>query len=872
MLLGAKKWLTLVLLGLTCSLAIGQTGNLAQPITLDVNDQPVSEVLKLIEEQLRSFSFSFNPDKIPVRALVTYQASNLPLNEILAYLSAKYRFDFELLEKQIVLTPAARVSPLTYTLSGFVIDEKTGEALIGATISADSLLSGVVANGYGFFSLRLPYGKHSIQASYLGYEFFSQTVDFTKNITLDITLSQSAPQLQEIVIQGYNPVSVDLVQTGKVSVSPKAVADAPSAFGEGDVIKSLELIPGINLQSDGSTFFYVRGGNKDQNLILIDDAPIYNPTHLLGLYSSIVPDVVNSIDVYKSDFPLSKGGRLSSVIDIKTKEGNKNRFSAWGNIGLVSTQLGIEGPFKQGESSYILSGRLSRIKWIFKQEFPNLEQFQFYDLTGKTNFKLNKNNRLYFSFYTGSDQFLTDASGLGWTNINGSVRWTNVISDKTFMNLTLYGSNYEYLLHLDRSNGLQWRSRIGEFGLKSDFSHFISSKQELSFGVAINGRTINPGNLVREDTTRLPEQLIVSVKNNLETVGYIQHEIRGKGKLGLKYGLRASLWTSLGESFEYTFNENGLPIDKSNFEAGESYHYYFQVEPRLTTSYFVNENSSIKLSYGRTVQNLHLISNSISPFTSFEVWLPSGPNIKPQLADQLSLGYYYRLSKVGISLTAESYYKLMRNQIDYDDHASTLLNPTIEGELLFGKVKAYGVEFMAEKEEGRLRGLFGYTYSRAKSFYNDINGGRPYPAFFDKPHQLNLNLNYDIGLRVTLGSNFTFTSGLPFSSPTSFYNYDDNEVPVYSRKNNDRFPAYHRLDISAKFILNKNLDKNFKHSLTLSIYNVYARENPVFINFNKSINDGGEFEVPTDLLTAARITSKTFIYRLTPSVSYQFKF
>ena len=872
MLIGFKKWLTIVLLGLSYSLAFGQTGIPDQKISLDVKDQPLSAVLKFIDQQITSLSFSYNPDKIPVRAVVTDQANNLPLKEVLAYLSTKFHFDFVLLEKQIVLTQASKSSPLTYTISGFVVDKKTGEALIGATISADSLLTGVVANGYGFFSLRLPYGKHTIHTSFLGYKIAVDTIDFTRNITLDIKLTQSAPELQEIIVQGYKPASTDLIQTGKVSISPKSVAETPAAFGELDVIKSLESVPGINLQSDGSTFFYVRGGNKDQNLILIDDAPIYNPTHLLGLFSSIVPDAVNSIDVYKSDFPLSKGGRLSSVIDIKTKEGNKNRFSAWGNVGLISTQLGIEGPFKKGESSYLLSGRLSRIKWIFKQENPDLEKFQFYDLTGKTNFRLNKNNRLYFSFYTGSDQFLTDVSGLGWTNINGSIRWNNVVNDNTFINTTIYGSNYEYLLHLDRNKGQLWRSRIGEFGLKTDFSHFINSKQELSFGLNINGRTINPGNLVRDDTAPLPEELIVSVKNNVETAGYIQHELRGKGKWGIKYGLRASIWTSLGESFEYTFNDNGFATDTINYEAGEAYHSYFQVEPRVSASYFVNENSSIKASYGRAVQNLHLITNSISPFTSFEVWLPSGPNIKPQTSDQLSVGYYYYLSTIGISLSAESYYKVMRHQIDYEDHASTLLNPTLEGELLFGEVKAYGIEFLAKKEEGRLRGLLGYTYSRAKSYYKEINGGRPYHAFFDKPHQININLNYDVGLRVTLGSNFTFTSGLPFSSPTSFYNFDDNEVPVYSRKNNDRFPAYHRLDISAKFILNKNLDKNFRHSLTLSVYNVYARENPIFINFHKSINDDGKFEVPTNLLSATRITSKTFIYRLTPSISYQFRF
>jgi TonB dependent receptor-like, beta-barrel/CarboxypepD_reg-like domain/TonB-dependent Receptor Plug Domain len=866
----AKKWLTIVLIGLSGSLAVGQTNQLNQPIILDVRDQPLSEVLEIIDLQAANLSFAFNPAKIPLRALVTYRADKLPLHEVLNYLSSRYHLDFALVEKQIVLTPSSKLTPLTFAFSGFVVDKKSGEALIGATVVADNSLIGTVANGYGFFSLDLPYGEHTIQTSFLGFEIASHTLDFTKNISFDIALSQSAPELQEIVVHGSSPTIVEQIQTGKVTLAPAAVAEIPAAFGEHDVIKSLENIPGINLQSDGSTFFFVRGGNKDQNLILIDDAPIYNPSHLLGIFSAIVPDAVNSIDVYKSDFPLSKGGRLSSVIDIKTKEGNKNRFSGWGNIGLVSTQLGIEGPFKKDNSSYILSGRLSRIKWIVKQDNPDLEKFQFYDLTGKTNFRLNKNNRLYFSFYSGSDEFLAENNGLGWTNINGSVRWNNVINAKTFMNFTIYGTNYEYLLYVDRSQNVSWRSRIGELGIKTDFSHFINSNQELSFGLNINGRTINPGNLI--DRNNISEDLIVSVKNNIESVAYFQHEIKTKGNWGFKYGLRASLWTSLGESFEFIFNEDGLATDTLVYETGQIYNNYFQLEPRVTSSYTVGTNSSFKLSYGRSVQNLHLMTNSISPFTSFEVWLPSGPNIKPQLSDQISLGYYYHMPNLGISLNTEAYYKLMRNQIDYEDHASTLLNPTIESELLFGQVKAYGVEFLAKKEEGRLRGLIGYTYSRAKSNFADINDGRIYPAYFDKPHQINANINYDIGLRVTLGTNFTYTSGQTFSSPTSFYLFDDNEVPIYDRKNNDRFPAYHRLDISAKFILNKNLDKNFRHSLTVSIYNVYARKNPIFINFNKSVDESGKFEVATNLLDANRITSRTFIYRLTPSISYQFRF
>jgi len=865
-----KKWFSLILISLVSSVAFGQYFAEQHPISVKANNLPLSELLELISKQI-PFSFSYNPERIPLQAIIKHEQEFQQLDQALNYLASNYHLEFKLVEKQIILRPSPDLPPLEFIVSGYIADARTGEALIGTTIAVDGINIGAATNGYGYFSVSLPYGTHTLQTSYLGYEQSIYTIELTQNERLNFNLKETAPELKEVVVQGFSPTTVEQLQTGKVVLSPKAILEVPFAFGEKDIIKALVLVPGITLQSEGSTFFYARGGNKDQNLILIDDAPIYNPTHIFGLFSSIVPDAINSIDVYTSDFPLSKGGRLSSVIDIKTKEGNKNNFSVWGNIGLISTQIGIEGPFKKEKSSYILAGRLSRIKWIFKQDNPDLEEFQFYDLTGKVNFTLNERNRLYFSFYTGGDSFLNSLSGLSWLNANGSVRWNNLIGDYTFLNTTVYSSNYEYLLHLDRTSNEFWRSRIGEFGLKTDFKNFKNSRQELSWGFNINGRTINPGNLVREDSIAVPDEFIVSVKNNLETSAYAQHEYKGV-KWGIKSGIRASLWTSFGEAFEFIFNENGLATDTIAYNVGQAYNNYFQLEPRITTSFFINTKSSIKASYGRSVQNLHLLTNSISPFTSFEVWLPSGPNIRPQQADQFTLGYYYFLANTGVSLQMETYYKIMYNQIDYAAHASTLLNPTIESVLIVGSARGYGIEFLAQKHEGRIRGMVGYTYSKVRSQFAEINNGTAFNAFSDRPNHLNINVTYDIGLRVTLGTNFNFTSGLPFSSPTSFYNFDGNEVPIYEFRNNDRFPAYHRLDLSAKFILNKNLDRSFRHSLTVSIYNLYGRKNPVFINFNKSITIDNNFVVPTNLIGADRTSTQTFLYGVTPSLSYQFKF
>ncbi|MCF6352329.1 MAG: TonB-dependent receptor [Cyclobacteriaceae bacterium] len=825
--------------------------------------------MQLIEKQ-SSISFAFKPDQIPLKAKVTHKGTGKPLKQVIESITAQYHLIFELVEKQIVLLPNPALKPFLFNISGTVADKSTGESLIGATLQVDNLAYGTITNGYGYYSLALPYGKHKVEVSYLGYHIMDDSIDLVDNINLSFALNQSNEQLKEVVVKGYNTPKSQQIQTGKITIAPSSVKELPAILGESDVIKSLERIPGIKLQSEGSTFFYVRGGNKDQNLILIDDAPIYNPSHLLGLFSTIVPGATNSIDVYKSDFPISKGGRLSSVIDIKLKEGNKNRLSGWGNIGLVSTQLGIEGPIKKGKHSFLITSRVSRIKWFFKQEFPSIEKFNFYDLTGKLNFKLNNKNKFYFSFYTGADKFLDKNAGLEWSNINGSIRWNKLINDQTFMNTTVFVSNYEYLFHYNRNQQVSWRSRIGELGFKTDFTHFIDNKQEINWGVALTARTINPGNLIGLDS--LPEELIVSVKNNLESAIYGAYQVKPFKQWGFKFGLRATTWSSVGESFEFVFDENKLPTDTLTYKPGKAYKTVLGLEPRISASYFINTNSSVKLSYDRTLQNLHLITNSISPFTSFEVWLPSGPNIRAQVANQIALGYYHFLPNLGVSLEAETYYKILTNQIDYAAHASTLLNPLIETELVFGTTKTYGIELMAKKEVGKLRGILGYTLSKATSQFAEINQGNSFIANTDRPHYASLSLSYNLTSKVSINSNFIYSSGIPFSSPASFYLFDGNETPVYTEKNNSRIPAYHRLDASVKFILNKNITQKFRHSITLSVYNVYGRKNAIFINFNKSNNQQQGIQVPTNLIDATRITSRMYVYGFVPAISYQFKF
>jgi len=840
-------------------------------INLDAKNLTLAELLETISKQ-SGIPFSYNPKKIPVDQKITYNAVNKSLSSILDDLSAQFGLRYALIENQIVLSPEKKpekTAGQNFTLSGYVKDTNSGEALIGATIVIQELQAGTSSNAFGFFSITIPAGKYSMVASFIGYKNFTTTIDpGSSSVQMDIALLQVPPVLQEIIVHDTPPDIVEEIQSGKINIRPKAVEERPALFGETDVVKSLESVPGIKLNSDGSTFYYVRGGNRDQNLVLIDDAPIYNPSHLLGLFSTIIPDAVNDINVYKGTMPASLGGRLSSVLDIRTKKGNDQHMAAWGNAGLISTKLGLEGPIKKNKSSFLVSARVSRLKWFFHLLDNNITRFNFYDVTAKMNFRLNEANRIFFSFYTGGDNYFASNSGIAWANTAGTFRWNHTFSDRLFLNTTVAASSYNYFLYADVAQNTRWTSHISNFNLKTDFTYFIKPQNEFTFGWSINGYNFNPGNFTSNVQVALPS---ISTRNAAEFVMYGNHEIKLGNHWGLNYGLRLSSWNDVGPSFEFVFDKNGNPVDTVNFKKGQTYKKYINAEPRFTLSYQVNEKSSIKASLARNVQNIHLISNSTSPFTSMEVWLPSSINIQPQVANQATLGYYRSLSVAGASLVAETFYKKMTHQIDYSAHAETFLNPTLENQLVFGNAIAYGVELLAKKDEGRLRGLVGYSYSRAKRKFDDLNLGQSFNAFYDRPNQVNLMLAYDLTLRWNVGMNWNYSTGAPYSSPISFYTFNGLEVPIYGQKNNDRLPAYHRLDLSATVRLNKNAEKKFHHSFTFSIFNAYGRKNVLFVNYNKSELTDGTFKIPSNLLDASRMTSQFYLFGFTPSVSYNFK-
>jgi hypothetical protein len=845
--------------------------NLDKKITLQLNDVTLAQVLAQLSVK-SGVQFSYNPKKIDANRTVSFQVTEKTTSEILAYLAERFELNYSFVEGQVILKPAKRVEiqvTQVVTLSGYIKDAATGEALIGATIYIKSLNAGVASNTSGFYSLTIPLGDYEIATSFIGYKAATKQIGLQTSILENILLSEDTPVLKEVVVTASNDDAMAEAQLNKTTVRPHTVEARPALFGEADVLKSLENIPGFKLHSDGSTFYYVRGGQRDQNLLLIDDSPIYNPSHMLGIFSTVIPDAVTDISIYKGDMPASLGGRLSSVLDIHTKKGNDQHTQVWGNVGFISTKLGVEGPITKNKSSFLLSGRFSRLKWLFQQADASINKFGFHDLTGKINFKLNAKNRVFFSFYSGSDNYFSGNNGINWQNNAATFRWNHILTERLFLNTTLSASAYEYSLFTDVANQVRWNSRIANANLKADFSYFINPANEFDFGVSLNGYNFNPGNL-QQGNSNIPISN-VSMRNVVEGVLYANHKIVLTKKWSFNTGLRLSSWTNTGEAFEFVFDVNHKPVDTLYFTQGQAYHTYVKAEPRVTIQYLIDTQSSVKASYARNTQNVHLISNSISPFTSLDVWLPSSINIKPQLADQASLGYYRSLSGNHISLAVEVFYKQMYNQIDYETHAENFLNPTFESELRFGKARAYGIEWLLKKEEGRLRGLVGYSYARAKRTFADLNDGKSFNAFSDRPHQANIMLSYNLTSKWEVGINWNYLTGAPFSSPVSFYSFNGLEVPLYGQKNNDRLPNYHRLDASATLKLNKRSESNYQHSLTFSIYNLYGRKNAVFINYNKNQLGDRDFKIPSNLLVSERTVSQIFLFQFTPAISYIFK-
>lgn len=751
----------------------------------------------------------------------------------------------------------------THSISGTVKDKKNGELLIGVTVKvSDDPSINVVANEYGFYSLSLPEGDHTIIISYPGYKEFEQQIKVDQNIKLDLLLNQEDQKsntIDEVVVSGVKKdKNLSSAQMGTETLNIKNIEKLPVLFGEKDVMKTIQLLPGIKSNGEGSSGFSVRGGATDQNLILLDEAPVYNASHLLGFFSTFNSDALKDASIIKGNSPAQYGGRLSSVMDVKMKDGNNKNYNVNGGIGLISSRLSVEGPLQKEKSSFIVSGRRTYADLFLKSSKDYKDnKLYFYDLNLKANYQINENNRIYISGYFGRDVLgLGDTFNTDWGNTTATLRWNSIINNKLFSNTSLIYSNYDYKISLKNNESeFNLNSKIQDWNLKQDFTWFAGNKHSVRFGLQSIYHTLTPSSASGTIVNSYSRNPRYSWENAL----YINDDFKATEKLTINYGMRLSLFSVLGGD---TFNtyDNGVLTGSQYLEKGKFGKTYTNLEPRITANYRINEVSSVKGGYSRNTQNLHLLSNSSSGNPT-DQWIGSSYSVKPEIADQISVGYSRNFNNNNYEVNAEIYYKSMQNQIDFKNGAQIGFSTAadVESELLFGKGRAYGLELIAKKKSGKLTGWISYTLSKTERKIDGINDNQWYNARMDKTHDLSIVATYQLNSKWTLSGLFLYSTGNAVTFPVGKYELNGQTIFQYNSRNADRMPAYHRMDLSATYEPESN--KRFRGSWTFGIYNLYGRENAYTINFEDNPNNPGT--------TRAMQTS---LFRWVPNITYNFKF
>ncbi|WP_201747954.1 TonB-dependent receptor [Chitinophaga vietnamensis] len=779
----------------------------------------------------------------------------------------------------LLLAGNATYAQQRYTISGYVKDKQNGESLVGITISKPGTGIGTVTNQYGFYSLTLPAGDHELQFSYIGYAPFKTTVNLTSSKTLDVKLEASSSQLNEVTISGNKQErTINTLNTSINKLDIQQMKKMPTFMGEVDVLRSIQTLPGVTTVGEGANGFNVRGGNSDENLILLDEAPVYNSTHMLGFFSVFNPDAVKSLDLIKGGFPAEYGGRTSSVLDIRMKDGNNQQFNLNGGIGNIFSRLSAEGPLVKDKSSFIVAARRSYIDVMMK---PFLKgdmkdtKLNFYDITAKANYKFNKNNTLFVSGYFGRDVFgFGKDVNMNWGNSTATVRWNHVFTNRLFLNLTTYYSKYDYSLsfsnntHKSAGEATQtydWTSNIINYGLKPSFTYYINAANSVHFGVQGVYYTFKPGTGkgTEGDTIRLKQ---LPDKHALESAVYIDHEFKPSKKFGVQYGLRLSAYQLLGKGTAYYFNDTTPGIRKTligmkEYGANERIKGYYYFEPRISARYAFNDQHAVKVAYSRTSQFMHQLSNTASP-TPLDIWTPSTNNIEPMVSDQYTLGYFYNSPNDAYEFSAEAFYKTTDHQLDYIDNANLQLNPLIEADLLPSQGRAYGIELYAKKDIGKTTGWISYTLSRSERKTPGISMDEWFLNRYDRTHNVNIVVTHTFTKRTSLSANWVYASGTPATFADNRLEFQDWDIPYNSteKRNNYRLSPFHRLDLS--FTLKGKQLHRWKGEWVFSLYNVYARRNAYTVYFRQNPDDPSKKE-------AVRLS---IIGSIIPGITYNFKF
>jgi hypothetical protein len=767
-----------------------------------------------------------------------------------------------------------------FTLNGTVKDAASNETLYGVNILFPDRNTGTTSNEYGFYSIKLPEGNHKVIISYLGYQDKILEITIKEDVVMNFFLSEISESLGEIVIsQDDERIRIRAPEMSVNRLDISTIQKLPVLFGEVDVVKSLLLLPGVSNAGEGSSGFNVRGGAVDQNLILLDEATIYNSSHLFGLFSVFNPDAIKNIKLYKGGIPAKFGGRVSSVLEIFQKDGNSKKFEANGGIGLISSRLLMEGPIIKEKGSFLIGGR-SSYAHLFLKLTDNPNSAYFYDLNTKLSYRLDESNSLLFSGYFGRDVFnISESFKNTYGNAVFNFRWNHVLSQNVFTNLSLIYSDYYYGLTLDFV-GFNWNSGIRNLNIKYDFNHYLNENIDLEYGIQNTYYEFNPGEIEPSTSNSGINPFELTKKYAFENALYFSIEQKVSARFSAEYGVRFSSFLRLGQDelniyqndqpviYNETFGiyEEAEPLGVTTMSRNKIQRSFFNLEPRVSFAYNFNDNQSVKMSYNRMSQYLHLITNTSSP-TPLDVWAPSGKYIEPQLLDQIAIGYFQNIDNNQYSLEIESFYKSIQNRLDYIDGANLIANNTIERVLLSGKARAYGLELLFRKNSGRFTGWIAYTLSKTEqqtpgkiATEPGINSGNWYNTSYDKPHDISLTASFELSKKWLINSNFTFQTGLPSTFPTGQYNFENLVIPVYSARNSNRLPDYHRLDISATYTPRPSSGKSFKSSWNFGIYNIYNRKNAVSLTFRQNRD--------TRTNEAVRLS----LFGIIPSISYNFKF
>ncbi len=758
----------------------------------------------------------------------------------------------------------ALVAQSNYTVSGSITDSLSGESMIGALVLVKDIPGTAVAcNEYGYYSLQIPEGAHVLEVRFIGYDSKTTEINLKENIKLHFKLVASLEEI-DVVVVSVKQENDNIIneRMGVEKLDMREVKKMPVLFGEQDIIKTFTLTPGVKTSGEGSGGMFVRGGNNSQNLVLLDEATVYNTSHLLGFFSTFNSDAIKDVSLYKGTASAEYGGRISSVMDVKMNEGNNQKFRVGGGVGLIASRLNVEGPLVKDRSSFMIAGRRTYADLFLKLSPDaqlNNNKLYFYDLNAKANYKINENNRVFLSGYFGRDVVsFADRFGIDWGNSTGTLRWAKIWGDKLFSNTSLIYSDYDYKATISRTESeFSLKSVINNWNLKHEFEYYADKKNSLSFGLSSVYHSVTPGQLeVPEDSEIKPE--IQQDRYGLENAVYISNNWKPNPRWNIKYGIRASSFSGLGAGDFYTYDSDGNVLDTASYGNNEVVETNFFLEPRINIAYILNESSSIKTSYTRNTQNLHLIQNSNSS-TPTDIWVLSSKNIKTEIGDQVALGYFKNLKKNAYQFSSEVYYRSMQNQLDLKNGAEIRANEHIEGELLFGIGRSYGLELMMKKKQGKLHGWVAYTLSRTERKIDGINSGNWYAARQDATHDISVVGIYDVNKKWSLSSTWVYNTGNAVTFPSGKYSVNGDVQFYYTERNGYRMPNYHRMDFSATRFFKKTAQR--ESSLSFGLYNAYGRKNAYTIDFEEDPND------PTKTHAI-----KTYLFTFVPSLTYNFKF